>query len=77
VVALNAEIRGTKAKLLEEDLPKLQRLALKKVIDASLVLSPLLLCIASRYVDMQGGWCEELVPACTVLQRCDLSSFLG
>uniref|UniRef100_A0A0E0FRC4 Uncharacterized protein n=1 Tax=Oryza nivara TaxID=4536 RepID=A0A0E0FRC4_ORYNI len=31
VVALNAEIRGTKAKLLEEDLPKLQRLALKKV----------------------------------------------
>jgi hypothetical protein len=31
VVALNAEIRRTKAKLLEEDLPKLQRLALKKV----------------------------------------------
>ncbi|GJN15155.1 hypothetical protein PR202_gb02048 [Eleusine coracana subsp. coracana] len=30
VVALNAEIRRTKAKLLEEDLPKLQRLALKK-----------------------------------------------
>jgi syntaxin of plants SYP7 len=30
-VALNAEIRRTKAKLLEEDLPKLQRLALKKV----------------------------------------------
>ncbi|WVZ99530.1 hypothetical protein U9M48_044809 [Paspalum notatum var. saurae] len=31
VVALNAEIRRTKAKLLEEDLPKLQRLAVKKV----------------------------------------------
>ncbi|BAF18178.2 Os05g0553700 [Oryza sativa Japonica Group] len=31
VVALNAEIRRTKAKLVEEDLPKLQRLALKKV----------------------------------------------
>ncbi|KAF6997377.1 hypothetical protein CFC21_013601 [Triticum aestivum] len=31
VVALNAEIRRAKAKLLEEDLPKLQRLALKKV----------------------------------------------
>nr|CAB3460780.1 unnamed protein product [Digitaria exilis] len=30
VVALNAEIRRTKAKLLEEDLPKLQRLAVKK-----------------------------------------------
>uniref|UniRef100_A0A8R7P7M1 Uncharacterized protein n=1 Tax=Triticum urartu TaxID=4572 RepID=A0A8R7P7M1_TRIUA len=31
VVALNAEIRRAKAKLLEEDLPKLQRLALKKM----------------------------------------------
>ncbi|KAL6845273.1 hypothetical protein ACP4OV_024768 [Aristida adscensionis] len=31
VVALNAEIRRAKAKLLEEDLPKLQKLALKKV----------------------------------------------
>jgi SYP7 family syntaxin len=30
-VVLNAEIRRTKAKLLEEDLPKLQRLAVKKV----------------------------------------------
>ncbi|XP_020168565.1 uncharacterized protein [Aegilops tauschii subsp. strangulata] len=32
VVTLNAEIRRAKAKLLEEDLPKLQRLALKKVL---------------------------------------------
>ncbi|RLN17344.1 syntaxin-71-like [Panicum miliaceum] len=35
VVALNAEIRRTKAKLLEEDLPKLQRLAVKKMKPSS------------------------------------------
>ncbi|KAM0904529.1 hypothetical protein ACQ4PT_017975 [Festuca glaucescens] len=31
VVAINAEIRRTKAKLIEEDMPKLMRLAVKKV----------------------------------------------
>lgn len=41
VVALNAEIRRTKAKLLEEDLPKLQRLAVKKVAALVPALPPL------------------------------------
>lgn len=41
VVALNAEIRRTKAKLLEEDLPKLQRLAVKKVAALAPALPPL------------------------------------
>ena len=31
VVAINAEIRRSKAKLIEEDMPKLLRLAVKKV----------------------------------------------
>jgi hypothetical protein len=39
VVAINAEIRRAKAKLIEEDMPKLMRLAVKKVC-SSLTLPP-------------------------------------
>jgi delta 1-pyrroline-5-carboxylate dehydrogenase len=41
VVAINAEIRRAKAKLIEEDMPKLMRLAVKKVC-SSLTLPPAL-----------------------------------
>jgi hypothetical protein len=47
VVALNAEIRRTKAKLLEEDLPKLQRLAVKKVAALVPTLPHLSVCARS------------------------------
>nr|CAB3464523.1 unnamed protein product [Digitaria exilis] len=56
VVALNAEIRRTKAKLLEEDLPKLQRLAVKKVAALVPALSPL----SDEGLDVIGEGLETL-----------------
>ena len=44
VVTLNAEIRRAKAKLLEEDLPKLQSLALKKVPSSLHISLPREIC---------------------------------
>lgn len=65
VVALNAEIRRTKAKLLEEDLPKLQRLAVKKV--TALPAFPPFAFLCEKPLDLRAAWLEGLLRAASAV----------